>query len=261
MQTPGAGRSRLGAALLERSAQNRGMLERELAQRGGGTLPPGFKPISATQDEQGRVRTQFGPPQPEASKVPDGFVALGASVDDDGKVSVRYGPSPEDKTKMPTAADQAFFSNAQELQAKLDDLEATVKKHGNWESAMGDPESQAKLLQYPYAIAINYAKVVDPNSVAREGEVAAAQKYMIPMGFWTRNDLSKAAIKTMRAELTRRVKSYDTSQSPTAIKDAAAAAPNRFDSEDAARSSGAKSGDVIEVYDPATAKYRKGRLD
>jgi hypothetical protein len=76
----------------------------------------------------------------------------------------------------------------------------------------GNAEAVAKLKSLPYQIAIAYAKIVDPASVAREGEVAAAQKYLIPSG-WTMtgkvsNDVTLAAIKSQRSDLGNRIKTW-----------------------------------------------------
>ena len=78
--------------------------------------------------------------------------------------------------------------------------------HGTFEIASS--EGSAKLGQLPYQMAIAYAKTVDPSSVAREGEVAAAQKYLIPLGAGTRNDTALAAAKSFRADILERVNQY-----------------------------------------------------
>jgi len=76
---------------------------------------------------------------------------------------------------------------------KIQQLRETIKKFGNFESAtVGNPPAAAALKQIPFQLAIMHAKIADPTSVAREGEVAAAQKYMLPTGFWTTNDATLA---------------------------------------------------------------------
>lgn len=103
------------------------------------------------------------------------------------------------EAKPPTEAEVAFRSNVEVAKRKLDELEEIVKKHGNFENALGNPDARAKLQALPYDIAVLNAKIVDPTSVAREGEVSAAQKYLLPLGFWTPNAVTLAAIKERRA--------------------------------------------------------------
>jgi hypothetical protein len=95
----------------------------------------------------------------------------------------------------PTEADVAFETNIDEGLSKIAEYRSTVEKFGNWESArLGNPKAAAALDQIPYQLAIMHAKIADPSSVAREGEVAAAQKYMLPSGFWTSNAQTLAAL-------------------------------------------------------------------
>jgi len=84
------------------------------------------------------------------------------------------------KGKELTQADFAFETNIRDAARMADELESAVKKYGNYETV--DPEGSAKLGQLPYLFAVALSKVVDPGSVAREGEVEAAKKFAIPMG-------------------------------------------------------------------------------
>ena len=166
-----------------------------------------------------------------------GFIPTGGQVNPNGSASIQFGPKPNapateavpitvngrptGKARLPdtgtvvdepdptkaTQADQTFRVNVAELTSKLDQLEGLVNKYGNFE--VMSPEAAAMLPQLQYSIAINYAKAVDPTSVAREGEVNAAQKYMLPMGMGTRNATTLAAIKNMRNEIQRRAKEYE----------------------------------------------------
>jgi hypothetical protein len=110
------------------------------------------------------------------------------------------------KAKDLSAADLAFESNASAALRYADEFENTVKKYGTFE--VGSPEGSAKLGQLPYQMAIAYAKIVDPSSVAREGEVAAAQKYIIPTGLLTRNDTALNAISNFRNDVLNRTSEY-----------------------------------------------------
>ena len=110
------------------------------------------------------------------------------------------------KAKDLSAADLAFESNASAALRYADEFENTIKKYGTFE--IGSPEGSAKLGQLPYQMAVTYAKIVDPSSVAREGEVAAAQKYIIPTGLLTRNDTALNAIANFRNDILNRTSEY-----------------------------------------------------
>jgi hypothetical protein len=81
-------------------------------------------------------------------------------------------PSPTQKTDA--EANYRFVALKNNAQ-KLKDL---IQEHGTFELT-GD--AGAKMDSVIYQMAVDYAKLVDPDSVAREGEVAAAQKYMLPV--------------------------------------------------------------------------------
>ena len=83
--------------------------------------------------------------------------------------------------------DKDFAVNARVALAEAKKLRAVIKKDGNMETIFGNPRSRAILKSSAYQLAINYAKIFDPASVARESEVEATQKYMIPMGLFTTN--------------------------------------------------------------------------
>jgi len=122
------------------------------------------------------------------------------------------------KGKELTQADFAFESNIREAYRMADELENTVKKYGNFESM--DPEGSATLKQIPYLFAVSLAKVLDPGSVAREGEVEAARKFAIPMGTTPvsvgfnnpvtgpTTATTLAAIRSMRTRLKARAEDY-----------------------------------------------------
>jgi hypothetical protein len=110
------------------------------------------------------------------------------------------------KAKDLSAADLAFESNASAALRYADEFENTINKYGTFE--LSSPEGSAKLGQLPYQMAIAYAKIVDPSSVAREGEVAAAQKYIIPTGLLTRDDTALNAIANFRNDILNRTSEY-----------------------------------------------------
>lgn len=108
------------------------------------------------------------------------------------------------KVRKPSEADVSFDSNVQSALSNLQQLEKTVKKSGNFE--MLDPTAEAILSQAQYDLAIAYSKIVDPATAAREGEVKAAQKYMLPMGLGTRNSVTMANIKQFKKKIEERIR-------------------------------------------------------
>lgn len=86
------------------------------------------------------------------------------------------------KAKDLRPEDVAFGTNVQMANKFIDELGSSVERSGTWESRLGNTADAAALDAIPYQLAITYAKLVDPASVAREGEVAAAQKYLIDLG-------------------------------------------------------------------------------
>lgn len=117
--------------------------------------------------------------------------------------------------------DRVAVSNLRAMIRQLDQLEGTVRNYGTVEyggpfSGVKDmfwnvngqlpSEASAILSSTPYKLAIEYAKVVDPDSVAREGEVAAAQKYMLKLGLFSGQASALAGISEMRKEILERAK-------------------------------------------------------
>jgi hypothetical protein len=100
--------------------------------------------------------------------------------------------------------DVAFGTNINVANKLIDDLEETVKSYGTMETGFGSEaakKASAKLDAIPYQLAITYAKIVDPNSVAREGEVAAAQKYLLNLGATANTDKTLEALTHMRTTI------------------------------------------------------------
>lgn len=112
--------------------------------------------------------------------------------------------------------DLEFNTNVSVALSEAQKLEKLIQKSGNWESSIpgvGDPAAKAQLESAAYQLAINYAKIVDPASVAREGEVAAAQKYLIPLGFFTRNSVSLESVKEYRKKIGEYVRARNSARS------------------------------------------------
>lgn len=108
-------------------------------------------------------------------------------------------------------ADIDFESNSAAAMRNLASLEKTISRYGNVESSnvlslASNKKAAADLQQLYLDTAIAYAKIVDPTSVAREGEVETAKKYAIPAGLMTSNKTTIAAIKGMRQKILDRIK-------------------------------------------------------
>lgn len=106
------------------------------------------------------------------------------------------------KENKPSEADVGFTTNVKMAGNFLNKLEKSIKRSGTWESSVvGNKEDAANMDGLPYQLAITYAKIVDPGSVAREGEVAAAQKYLIELGPMANRAKVLKQINNMRATI------------------------------------------------------------
>jgi hypothetical protein len=90
-----------------------------------------------------------------------------------------------------------FQTNIKMADQFINKLKSSINRSGTWESRFGNPEDAAVLEGAPYQLAITYAKIVDPASVAREGEVAAAQKYLVDLGMTSDKDKVLAQLDNM----------------------------------------------------------------
>ena len=130
-----------------------------------------------------------------------------------GQINTRTGRFYKGDTQTPlstpkkTVGDISFEQNSKAALRYADELTAAIKKYGTFESY--DSAGSAKLGQLPYQMAIAYAKTVDPTSVAREGEVEAAKKYLIPTGMWTREETALAAASEFKKDIEARIKEYN----------------------------------------------------
>lgn len=92
------------------------------------------------------------------------------------------------------------------LQNNADQLKKLVQKHGTFSlTGTAGTEMDSKI----YQMAVDFAKLVDPESVAREGEVASAQKYMLPIRQWgglgTANKTAEDLIDKYKQDLDARI--------------------------------------------------------
>lgn len=107
------------------------------------------------------------------------------------------------------AADKTLIQNIKEYQNQLTLLKDIIKNKGTFESAtFGDPAAAAALNQLPYKMAIVYAKIVDPESIVKEGEVEAAKKYIVPLGAMANEKQALASIDFQEKEVTRRATEF-----------------------------------------------------
>ena len=98
------------------------------------------------------------------------------------------------------AGEVSFTTNLSMAGDMINELKESVTRNGTSESDWwigSNSKDAAVLKQTPYKLAITYAKIVDPDSVAREGEVAAAQKYLIELGAFKNKDAVLAQIDAM----------------------------------------------------------------
>jgi hypothetical protein len=119
-------------------------------------------------------------------------------------------------TGQPTAAEKKkqreqmveIRDRSNNIQRNLAELEKLIDEEGTY-NVVG--AHNKKLASKIYQIAVDTAKLVDPSSVAREGEVASAQKHMLfePSPF-IRNSTAKELIEEFRRSAAARLKSaYD----------------------------------------------------
>lgn len=117
----------------------------------------------------------------------------------------------------PSEAEIAFDTNISVGKEKIKELRDVVARKGTWETRFGDSKDAATLSQLPYQLAILTAKIVDPSSVAREGEVAAAQKFLIPMGFTADKNVALAAIDNLEKTYNQYEKGRSSAQGKTVL--------------------------------------------
>jgi len=110
------------------------------------------------------------------------------------------------KAKELSAADLSFEQNAISAMRYADQFENLINKYGTFE--LYSPQGSALLKQIPQQMAISYAKLVDPSSVAREGEVEMIKQTIVPLGLFTRNETAKQAIQNFRDDVKNRIENY-----------------------------------------------------
>jgi len=106
-----------------------------------------------------------------------------------------------DKSRVEAEQAKAMLeprTRAANIERNANELYNLIDKYGTFEST--GPES-SMMDSKIYQLAIEYAKLVDPASVAREGEVATAQKYMLPVkGMFKSNKSAKEIINKFKQD-------------------------------------------------------------
>ena len=169
-------------------------------------IPPGLDPYEYSRTNPDGSTVKYQKKQNlSVQTVPDpaGAEDVRVVVDNEGK------PVHFIQTGKTEQQDETAVQNFAEYERQIADLEKAIDRSGTWESRMGNAEDAASLAALPYKAAITYAKIVDPASVAREGEVEAAKKYLIPLGLWASKDVALAAIKNQREEIRRRKADFE----------------------------------------------------
>lgn len=142
----------------------------------------------------------------------------------------------------------AFTANTDVARNLLGQLKEVINRSGTYETRFGNEADSAVLDAVPYQLAITYAKIVDPSSVAREGEVAAAQKYLIKLGPTADKKVALQQIKHFEDTIEAYTKAFKSGKNPVEEK----ADENK---------SAAPYGDIVErggkkyQWDQATGKY------
>jgi hypothetical protein len=137
-----------------------------------------------------------------------------------------------EKTESKKAAAQQKIDESQYryniLNTNLNKLQKLVEENGTNSLVGAEGDEMDSLV---YQAAVDYAKLVDPESVAREGEVAAAQKYMIPFrnnyGLTTRASTALEQIKNYKASLDERLKARNDSKG-LSLRSKTEAPPQKF---------------------------------
>lgn len=120
---------------------------------------------------------------------------------------IAYGTPEERKSES------EFIRNAAQLSHRLNELQDTVSKYGNYE--YWNPEGASKLSSLPLDISDNWTKITNPGGVLREGLVHLGKTLQIPLPehLWTsgavKNDTTLAAITQTKKVLADYVRQYE----------------------------------------------------
>jgi hypothetical protein len=113
-----------------------------------------------------------------------------------------------EKTTNPKA-EVELGTRVNNIQANIDKLKGIIDKTGTFELLGPESDTMDQVIQ---DIAVDYAKMVDPESVARESEVDSAKKMLNVKGLFTRNNTAKSSLDEFRDQLETRINSRRTAQ-------------------------------------------------
>lgn len=264
VRTPGAGRSQAGSRLLEQ-----GLIESGKTARTGApvVLPPGARATGFNVGPNG-VTQQFSVDPDRAGEQPtqiflkDGTPTQKAIYKDGTVIDL-----PADRAKALTDAqanalqfsERMAFNNNVLSQLERDGFDATGAGAAmqKWTPNVMTGE---KFQQYDAARKNWIAAVLRKESgaaISKSEEKGALEQYFPSFGDAPSVVKQKAELRNLAETNMRRAIGGIENQAGAA---ATATKAQRFDTEAAARSGGMKAGDVIELYDPASATYRKARL-
>lgn len=173
--------------------------------RKGGRDPKRIEEIRQTGEAAAKAAAP-GKPVPGSAgyqtiKLPDGGTIVRDAATGEA-VSNASIDRPSASATKPAEAEINFDTNISQAQGAIAQLREAIKRNGTWESGvLGNEKDAAILQQVPYQLAIQMAKIADPGSVAREGEVAAAQKYLIPTGFWANRKTALASLDNLESTI------------------------------------------------------------
>ena len=113
-----------------------------------------------------------------------------------------------EKTISPKA-EVELNARVNNINSNLDKLKGLIDKTGTFELLGPDSDTRDQIIQ---DIAVDYAKMVDPESVARESEVESAKKMLNVSGLFVKNNTAKSSLDEFRDQLETRVNSRRTAQ-------------------------------------------------
>ena len=214
-----ANKKRVGQGILNRAEQ----IELSKTHEISPTKPEGVASFQIADEESGSplYASVRQAKQTPLEKAKEKLVAID-TVDEKGNPVTMYAtpkagqmfpkaPKADPNVKM----NQEFTERYNNLVSNAEKLKGLVKQHGTFELAGTAGEQMDGLI---YNMAIDYATVVDPASVAREGEVAAAQKYTLPIrngivsGLGMKNSTAVSLIDDYIGSLQDRVKNRELAQ-------------------------------------------------
>ncbi len=173
-----------------------------------GNVPPGAKRIE--RPNQGMMG--YGNIIPGVLDASGNPITFNQKTGQTGTVALPAGATnTKDNATKKSDEEGAYRFNM--LNTNLDKLKGLVDKHGTFDVLGPEGDEMDSLI---YQAAVDYAKLVDPDSVAREGEVASAQKYMLKFrqksGLTTAKDTALSQIDSYKTSLADRMSARQASR-------------------------------------------------